>query len=304
MPTIQSTGASKVHASQTDERSKVKLQNAARDFESLFVGYMLKTMRSTVDKDSVLGEGFGGEMMQGMFDVEMARHLSRNSSFGIANMLYKQMTGEPLPNTMIQHSEKPVPVSTVNQAAAKVPAIVAEPTTAPVTPEVQPAHEQVKTNTAPVAAEVPVPVPAHASTIDKRLAPFEPIISEAAEQHGISASLLKAVIASESSAVSTARSSKSAKGLMQLIDSTAADMGVKNVWDPKQNIFGGAKYLGQLLDRFDGNLEHALASYNAGPGAVEKHGGVPPYPETKAYVKKVMNYLRYFEQQGDGHEQK
>jgi soluble lytic murein transglycosylase-like protein len=74
-------------------------------------------------------------------------------------------------------------------------------------------------------------------------------------------------------------------------------MGVRNVWNPRENIFGGAKYLQQLLERFRGNLEQAVASYNAGPGAVEKHGGVPPIKETKEYVRRVMSYMQYFQQQ-------
>jgi soluble lytic murein transglycosylase-like protein len=72
------------------------------------------------------------------------------------------------------------------------------------------------------------------------------------------------------------------------------------VWDPRDNINGGAKYLGQMMDRFKGDIQRAVASYNAGPGAVEKHGGVPPYRETQTYVTKVMDYLRYFEQQEPG----
>ena len=84
---------------------------------------------------------------------------------------------------------------------------------------------------------------------------------------------------------------------MQLIDSTASDMGVKNVWNPQQNIDGGTKYLKQMLDKFQGDLPNAVASYNAGPAAVEKHGGVPPIKETKDYVSKVLNYLQQFEQQ-------
>jgi soluble lytic murein transglycosylase-like protein len=72
------------------------------------------------------------------------------------------------------------------------------------------------------------------------------------------------------------------------------------VWDPRDNINGGARYLGQMMDRFSGDIQRAVASYNAGPGAVEKHGGVPPYRETQAYVSKVMDYFRYFEQQEPG----
>ena len=137
-------------------------------------------------------------------------------------------------------------------------------------------------------------------TIRRRLEALDPIIQTAADTTGVNASLLKAVIATESGGRTQARSSRNAKGLMQLIDSTASAMGVRNVWDPLQNVQGGARYLGQMMDRFGGNVEHALASYNAGPGAVEKHNGVPPFKETQNYVGKVLEYLRYFEQQEAG----
>jgi soluble lytic murein transglycosylase-like protein len=126
---------------------------------------------------------------------------------------------------------------------------------------------------------------------------YKDIIDAAAEKHGVDANLIKAVMAGESGGKPHARSSKNAKGLMQLIDSTAADMGVRNLWNPQENIFGGAKYLKQMLDKFQGSVPLALASYNAGPAAVEKHGGVPPIKETKDFVTRVMNYLHTFEQQ-------
>lgn len=135
------------------------------------------------------------------------------------------------------------------------------------------------------------------SRIAERLATYETIIDTAAQAHGVDPVLIKAVIATESAGKANARSSKEAKGLMQLIDSTAADMGVKNVWDPEENINGGTKYLKKMLERFDGDLKLALASYNAGPGAVERHKGIPPYRETRDYVSRVMHYMKQYEQE-------
>ena len=108
--------------------------------------------------------------------------------------------------------------------------------------------------------------------------------------------LVKAIIAVESSGNVFAVSSKGAKGLMQLIDSTAEFVDVKNVWHPAENIYGGVKYLRYLLDRFNGDIKLALAGYNAGPENVERYGGVPPFPETIEYIGKVMRYLKLFEQ--------
>jgi len=117
------------------------------------------------------------------------------------------------------------------------------------------------------------------------------IISGAAERNGISSALIAAVIAVESAGREKAVSHKGAQGLMQLIPATARRFGVSNSFDPAQNIGGGAAYLRWLLDRFGDDVLLALAGYNAGEGAVEKHGGVPPYRETRDYVVKVIDAL-------------
>ncbi|MDT8345478.1 MAG: lytic transglycosylase domain-containing protein [Thermohalobaculum sp.] len=116
-----------------------------------------------------------------------------------------------------------------------------------------------------------------------------PQIAAAAERAGVSAALIAAVIAVESAGQDRAVSPKGAQGLMQLIPATARRFGVANSFDPAQNIGGGAAYLGWLLDRFGEDILLALAGYNAGEGAVDKHGGVPPYRETRDYVVKVLD---------------
>lgn len=116
-------------------------------------------------------------------------------------------------------------------------------------------------------------------------------ISAAAERSGISGALIAAVIAVESAGRDRAVSHKGAQGLMQLIPATARRFGVTDSFDPAQNIGGGAAYLRWLLDRFGDDILLALAGYNAGEGAVDKHGGVPPYSETRDYVVKVLDAL-------------
>ncbi len=119
---------------------------------------------------------------------------------------------------------------------------------------------------------------------------YYPIAEEKARQYNLDPKLIKAVIRAESNWNPTAVSPKGAMGLMQLIPSTAVLMGVKNPFDPTENIDGGVRYLKHLLERFGGNLVLALAAYNAGPKLVEKKNAVPSIPETVDYVRRVLTY--------------
>jgi hypothetical protein len=122
--------------------------------------------------------------------------------------------------------------------------------------------------------------------------PFAALIESVAHKHGVDPALVHAVVEAESNYQPAARSQVGARGLMQVMPSTARDLGVKSarlLFDPEENLEAGVKYLKWLLERFDGDLTSALAAYNAGPGAVQKYDGVPPFRETENYVKKVLS---------------
>ncbi|HUI09978.1 MAG TPA: transglycosylase SLT domain-containing protein [Bacteroidota bacterium] len=305
-------------ASTLDAAKKARLQKAVKDFEAIFLGMMMKSMRSSVPKDDAIGESFGGDLMESMFDEEVAHRMAGRSNLGLADMLYRSITHEPMPATPVAPPQAP------QQAGAPPPQAGPAPTQAGASTSVAPpkvpsqARQQASTQTvtstdpaanspaAPAATEnssagkAPVIAPPHA--VRERVAAYEDLIQQASAHHGVDSTIIKAVMAAESGGDRTAVSAADAKGLMQLTDSTAVDMGVRNVWNARENIQGGTRYLQSLLERFDGDTRNAIASYNAGPARVEKHGGVPPIPETQAYVRRVMNYIQYYEQEEASHE--
>jgi soluble lytic murein transglycosylase-like protein len=141
----------------------------------------------------------------------------------------------------------------------------------------------------------PVRPPRKARTL--RRAPvrydYDVLIDQAAREHRVPPALVKAVIAVESAFNPVAISRAGAQGLMQLMPRTAASLGVADPLVPAQNVHGGTSYLRRMIDRY-GDLSRALAAYNAGPSAVDRYGGIPPYRETEAYVERVLTYYRHY----------
>jgi hypothetical protein len=134
----------------------------------------------------------------------------------------------------------------------------------------------------------PIVVPVKPGALAQN-AQFGQFIQSAATRFHVDADLISSVIAIESNFNPKAVSRKNARGLMQLIPGTADRLGVRNVFDPAENIDAGTRYLGELLHRYDNDLILALAAYNAGPERVQKYGRIPPFPETMSYVKKVKH---------------
>ena len=127
---------------------------------------------------------------------------------------------------------------------------------------------------------------------------FDRLITEAATTYGVDVDLIRAVIKAESNFNPRARSPVGAEGLMQLMPALQKDFGITDPFDPRQNVMGGVRYLRRLLDMHGGNVALALASYNAGPGNVARYGGIPPFRETRNYVKKIQGF--WASMSGDG----
>ncbi len=234
-----------------------KLAAVSNKFESLLIAQLLKTMRSAAEVFSDNSERPAGMgMMSEMMDEYLVQHLSSGRGFGIGQMVASQL-GRGM-------GEEGSGLSSANDLGAQF-----YPLEASAWHRTRPSTE------------------GGVGSMER----YEPIINRAASRYDLDPELIRAVILQESGGDTTAVSPKGAKGLMQLMDGTADELGVKNPFDPQENIFGGSKYLKEQLARWGGDLDKALASYNAGPTAVRRYGGVPPFKETKDYIARVTEMM-------------
>jgi len=248
---------------------KKQIEKSARDFEGMFLYLIFKNLRKAMlsEFSDQENDTFGGDILNDITLMEATRQISKNGlGIGIANIIYEQLTGEKL----VQIEFAPVR-NEKKTTSTKSKAIQDKP---------KESSQQIN-------------LPRFPTLVD-RISKYDRTVEEIARKYNLTPELLKSVIAVESAGDHLAVSPAGAKGLMQLIDSTAKYVGVRNVFDPEENIEGGAKYLREMLDTFDGNLELALAAYNAGPGNVFKYNGIPPFKETRNYVSKVKYYLSIF----------
>ncbi len=253
----------------TLEGEKRRLRKATKDIESLFLYQMLQSMRKTIPESSLgegggLSSGLGKDIYTQMFDQELASKMAGRNERSLSDMLYNSM----VKLVEAQFNDKPSDEKSIN--------------------EMLPQNNFIKIKRENESGAIklnPRDSRGHEVKFDREA--IGKTIKKISEKYNLNPELIHAMVKAESNFNPDAVSKAGAKGLMQLVDTTATDMGVNDVFDPEENIEGGAKYLRKLLDDF-GDLKLALAAYNAGPGTVTRYGGVPPYRETQDYVKNIL----------------
>ena len=269
-------GALRARGASAGGEGNQELRRACREFEGIFIGMLMKEMGESVKGTGLFGNELSGEIYSDMFTSGMADAIARGGGFGLSDMLYESLVGK------VRSSEGGGTVEHPAEEAGGAPKTIRK-----VRFDGGDRH--------PLARTGPT---SGGDTIDhsilENLRRYGREIERAAREYGLDANLLRAMIAQESGGNPRAVSGKGAKGLMQIMDSTARELGVENVFDPGANIQAGAAYIRSLLDRFDGDVVLSLAAYNAGPTSVEKYGGVPPFEETREFVLNVFRNMRSF----------
>ncbi len=264
-----------------DSPEQSALKESAREFEGVFLNTLLKAMRQTVPTNELFNGGGATKFYRQMHDAEIAKTLATgHSGMGIADMIVRQLSRESSEDSPETRSGEAVQGPPAPKALARYRDVIS------LAPD-----SIARKRLALLAAQ-------QGSAVADTLKRFEQEIERAARESGLDPALILSVVMEESGGDPHAESEKGAMGLMQLMPDTARELGVGDRTDAAQNLDGGARYLADMMEKFEGKLDVALAAYNAGPGTVDRLGGkVPAYPETRRYVDRVLN--RY-EQLGGG----
>jgi len=240
-----------------------KAKKVAQDFESFFVNQILNEMSKNINPDG----STGNKIFKSMYYEEISKQIAKKSDFGIKNLIYNRIKKSDSSN--FDDITDQLKTNSMDKFSVKNVQSYRENSNFPINEEII-SHKIKNSNLG----------------IDNRKY-IEKVVEEASKKYGVNQSTIMAIIETESNFNSRAKSQVGAKGLMQLMDPTAKELGVKNVWSIKENIMAGTKYFARLENTL-GDKKLALAAYNAGMGNVKKYKGIPPFKETKTYIGKVL----------------
>ncbi|MEA2103727.1 MAG: transglycosylase SLT domain-containing protein [Candidatus Cloacimonadota bacterium] len=261
----------------TDFQSKQKIMSTCKKFEAIFLNQMLQMMQQNGKTEGVFGNSHSLDMFNSMLYSRIAELLANSSQTGISSEIYESITGEMPDAKLLSKSDSPSQII-FNKIKENFQTVTDK---IGLNPKDIHVTEAIMTN--------------FEKAINKILKPYLDIINASAKKNDVNPNLVKAVILRESAGNPNAISHVGAKGLMQLMDGTAKDMNVKNVFNPKDNINGGTKYLAKMLKIFKSDIDSSLAAYNAGPRNVQKYNGIPPFRETINYVNSVKTIFNKLE---------
>ena len=270
-----------------------KLAKSARQFEQQFANIMVKEMRKSINSSGLTKENNGEKIFTEMLDNEYAGQMVSSGSMGLAEVMVKQIADKDssIDSAVALEALRSEALNSFfsgsNSSFTKNSSFQPQDGGMGLSSTYDEIISKYNKNTYGQKTD---------STSDllnfkPQIRQYDAIINKASKFYGVDKILIASVIDAESAGKSNAQSKAGAKGLMQLMDPTAKELGVRNSFNPEDNIMGGTKYLSQMLTRFDGDTLKALAAYNAGPRAVEKYNGIPPYKETQKYVSKIMNKI-------------
>jgi soluble lytic murein transglycosylase-like protein len=283
-------------AQAADPAKEQRLRQAARQLEGLFVQTLLKSMRATVPESDLLDQNGEIKYYRQLYDEELAdRAAAAGTGLGIADMIIKQVSPSLAPEAPMGRTTAPArhmagsPISVPTRSPLE-----GRPSTAlPAAIGVAAYRQQTGGDLTSRMVRLRRHAQRLGGNIGGAFSRFQPELARASAQTALDPALLLAVMVVESGGDPQARSEKGALGLMQIMPGTAAELGLQRPHEPAENVLAGARYLARMMDLFDQKLDLALAAYNAGPGAIQRHQNrIPPYAETRQYVQRVLGLYR------------
>jgi Rod binding domain-containing protein len=282
--------ASRPAAGASPQKSEAKLEQTAREFERLLVEQMLTAMQESLEEGMFPTSGASSDWYTSLFNQEMSRQITADGGLGVARGMLEQLRAQD--GAEQAQGSAGTGLLDLSRGAGMQAGLASLDRAFELRRRERESELLEPLSTLSKRSELYRAARAESTAADPpRRAEMKALVREVAAEVGVDARLALALVETESGFNPRARSPKGAMGLAQLMPDTARGLGVTDPLDPRQNLKGGLTYLKRMLEKYQ-DRDLALAAYNAGPGAVDRHKGIPPYRETRAYVARIGNLLR------------